>query len=150
MHKTGTISFFIRMFIVSAILGFAVQAQLISNQYSTTWIGNTYANGRDHVPQNIYDISVAPDGTVFTDVIWDEGDYECTQFNSDGSINRPAAFTHGWGSYGGMAVACNSNYVFIAEIMIHEKNAGFDTNTWPAAGCKQTFPIWFNAHERRG
>ncbi len=123
---------------------FAASGQQTANLYSTTWAANTYANGLNHVQQNIFDIAVAPDGTVFTDVVWDEGDYECTQFNPDGTINKPATYTHGWGPYGGMAVACNSNYVFLAQGMQYVSSSYYDTNSWPAPNC-----YWYGLSRRQ-
>lgn len=122
----------------------STQAQQTTNLYTTTWIGNTIASNLDHVQQNFYDISVLPNGTIFTDVVWDEGDYECTQFNSNGNIVEPANWTHGWGPTGGMAVACNSNYLFLAQNVDYVDSGYWDTNTWPSNGY-----VWYGVSRRQ-
>ena len=91
----------------------------------------------------IYNIAVGSDGTVFTDVVWDEGGYECTQWNPDGTLNRSADYTHGWGNNGGMAVACAANYVYLGE-EITSVSGYTNANTWPAANLH-----WFGISRRQ-
>ena len=50
---------------------------------------------------------VIPDGTVFTNVGWDEAGGNVDEYR-DGKLVRYAKHTHGWGFNGGKAVAANS------------------------------------------
>ena len=47
----------------------------VPGTYTTSWLGNSVANGVDHVQQNITALTVTSDGTAYTNVYWDEGGY---------------------------------------------------------------------------
>src|SRR5450759_3135035 len=78
----------------------------------TSWIGNSYGGGKKWVQQDIHAMAVMPDGTVFTNVGWDEAGGNAGEFR-DGELVRYAMHTHGWGYQGGEAVAANSRYVYL-------------------------------------
>jgi hypothetical protein len=115
--------------LVCIITGFASEKL----NYTVGWIGNTYPGAKRHVPQDIDAICVLPDGTVFSNVHWEEGGANCTMFRN-GEVVAIAGHTHGWGNQGGYAVAANSKYLFIGGRMNNEGGNLQDPNTWPPKG----------------
>lgn len=115
--------------LVCIITGFASEKL----NYTVGWIGNTYPGAKRHVPQDIDAICVLPDGTVFSNVHWEEGGANCTMFRN-GEVVAIAGHTHGWGNQGGYAVAANSKYLFIGGRMNNEGGNLQDLNTWPPKG----------------
>jgi hypothetical protein len=77
-------------------------------EYESSWIGNSYPGGQRWVPQDIDHIFVTADGTVYSNVHWEEGGGNVTAFK-DGEVLGPARRTHGWGNQGGYAVAANDS-----------------------------------------
>jgi hypothetical protein len=108
----------------------------------TSWVGNTYPGAKGWVQQDIRAMAVTGDGTVFTNIEWEEGGGNVGEY-CDGALVRYAMHTHGWGANGGRAVAVNSNYVFIGLVMGNEGGGLRDDNTWPAKGLK-----WFGVSRR--
>lgn len=100
---------------------------------TVTWLGNSYPGGQFHVPQDIDGLCATPDGRVFSNVYWEEGGGNVTQFK-DGKVLGAAGHTHGWGNAGGRAVACNSKYLFIGCRMQNEGGGLNDLSTWPPKG----------------
>jgi hypothetical protein len=99
-----------------------------------TWIGNSYPGGDGkHVPQDIDALCVTPDGRVFSNVFWEEGGGNVTEFK-DGKVLGNAGHTHGWGHTGGKAIACNSKYLYIGCRMENEGGGLKDLSTWPPKG----------------
>ena len=98
-----------------------------------SWIGNTFPGATKWVQQDIEAMCVTPDGTVFTNVAWEEGGGNCGQYK-DGDVLGFARHTHGWGAGGGQAVAANSKYVFIGMQMSNEGGGLQDPETWPPKG----------------
>ena len=82
--------------------------------YSTTWVGNSFGGGEKWVQNWIDSMFVAPDGTVYTASIWDEGGREFGIYK-DGEVVGKMRDTHGWATGGGLAVTANDKYVFIAH-----------------------------------
>lgn len=80
-------------------------------------------------------MAVMSDGTVFTDVEWEEGGGNVGEYR-DGELVRYARHTHGWGAMGGEAIAVNPKYVFIGMAMGNEGGGLKDENTWPPKGSK--------------
>ena len=106
--------------------------------YRTSWIGNTYggldADGKGQwVQQDIAAMHVTPDGTVYTNVPWEEAGGNCMMYK-DGKMLGAAMHTHGWGFNGGKAVAVNDKYVFIALMGNNEGGGLVDPDTWPPKG----------------
>lgn len=82
----------------------------------TSWIGNSYGGAEKWVQHNIQAMTVLPDGTVFTNVYWEEGGGNAGEYR-EGKLIRYAKHTHGWGYEGGAAVAANSDYLYLgAEV----------------------------------
>lgn len=80
--------------------------------YSTSWIGNTFSGNRKWVQINIEAMYVAPDGTVYTNSIWDEAAKEAGIYKN-GDVAGYAADLHGWERLGGKAVTANSRYLYV-------------------------------------
>lgn len=87
-------------------------------------------------------MAVTEDGTVFTNVEWDEGGGQVGEYR-DGELIRYARHTHGWGANGGVAIAANSKYVFIGMVMGNEGGGLKDEKTWPPKGSK-----WYGVSRR--
>ena len=88
-------------------------------KYSVSWIGNSFSGKHDWVLQDVADIFVDADGTLFTNVGWDEGGGNVQEYK-DGKLIATAFHTHGWGYEGGQAVTANSKYLFIAQTVDNE------------------------------
>lgn len=106
-----------------------------------SWVGNSF-NGKDGwVLQDVEDICVTPDGTLFTNVGWDEAGGNVQEYR-EGRLVRVAGHTHGWGYEGGQAVAANARYVFIAQGVDNE-GGGLKGSSWPAKGL-----VWSGVSRR--
>ncbi len=101
----------------------------------TSWIGNTYGGAQKWVQQDISALTVMADGTVFTNVGWDEAGGNAGEYR-DGELIRYAGHTHGWGNQGGEAVAANSRYLYVGVAMENEHGGLKDPATWPPKGSK--------------
>jgi hypothetical protein len=88
-------------------------------EYRTSWIGNTFGGlnpetGKGQwVQPDIAAMCVTPDGTVYTNALWEEAGSNCMMYK-DGKMLAAAMDTHGRGASGGKAIAVNDKYVFIA------------------------------------
>jgi len=89
--------------------------------YRTTWLGNTFGGGSKWVQNFIEGMAVAPDGTVVCASGWDEAGREYGIYRG-GDVLGLCADTHGWGEFGGSAVAIGRRYLFIA--MVHGNEGG--------------------------
>lgn len=105
----------------------------------SSWIGNSYGGARKWVQQDIAALCVMPDGTVFTNVEWDEGGGNAGEYKN-GELLRYAMRTHGWGNNGGTAVGANSRYLYLGTQVHNERGGLVDAATWPVKG-KQWFGI---------
>ena len=63
----------------------------------TSWVGNSYPGAKKWVQQDIRAMVVTEDGTVFTNVEWEEGGGNVGEYR-DGELIRYARHTHGWGA----------------------------------------------------
>ncbi len=97
---------------------------------TVSWLGNTFPGGAQWVQQDIRALAVASDGSVYTNVEWDEGGAEVCMYR-DGKVAAVARHTHGWGYHGGEAVAVNSRYVFFGQKVENEGGHLQDSSTWP-------------------
>lgn len=111
-------------------------------QAVTSWIGNSYGGAKQWVQQDIRAMTVMPDGTVFTNVEWDEAGGNAGEFR-DGALIRYALHMHGWGNGGGTAVAANSRYVYLGVSVSNEGGKLIDAETWPPKESK-----WFGISRR--
>jgi hypothetical protein len=115
------------------------QSQL---NYTTSWIGNTFGFGDGKwVQHDVEAISVAPDGTVYTNAPWDEAGSEIAAYRNGDKL-AVAGQTHGWGNTGGDAIATNGTYLY-AAMSIGNGNNGLVGADFPPSG--QT---WFGITRR--
>ena len=127
-------------------LATAIHAELVApngakrlENYRTSWLGNSFGGldpetGKGQwVQQDIAAMHVCADGTVYTNVPWEEAGGNCSMYK-DGKMLGSAGHTHGWGFNGGKAVAANDKYVFIALRGNCEGGGLKDPDTWPPKG----------------
>jgi len=93
---------------------------------TTDWIGNTYG-GNDpsfpnntlfHVPMDMNNIYVTPDGKVYSNTDWDEGGRAVSVFNKNGQmISRLNDLNDSpnWDNATGNAVASDGHYIFASN-----------------------------------
>jgi hypothetical protein len=109
-----------------------------------SWFGNSYADAR-FMPQGIEGMYVAPDGTTFTNIFWEEGGGNVAVIGTDGDVrprpHMPGYF--GWGHGGGKAVAANSKYLFFSQQYNNEGGALRNADNWPPAG-----KVWYGISRR--
>src|SRR6266571_8317895 len=85
---------------IASVLALAAHAQDFSSprlEAVTSWIGNSYGGAKKWVQQDIHAMAVTPDGTVFTNVQWDEAGGNAGEYR-DGELIRYGLHTHGWGN----------------------------------------------------
>jgi hypothetical protein len=102
---------------------------------SVSWLGNSLPGAEAWVQQDVHAMLVTPDGTVWTNVEWDEAGREVGVYR-DGKVVGKAGHTHGWGYHGGRAIAVNDDHVFIAQTMDNEGGGLKDPDTWPPKGTR--------------
>ena len=108
------------------------QAQAPKLNYSVSWIGNSYNGKTAWTLQDVDALCVLPDGTLFTNVFWDENGGNVQEYRA-GEMTGIAEHTHGWGYNGGAAVAANSKYLFIAQ-QVDNEGSGLKGSSWPEKG----------------
>src|SRR5579871_503663 len=109
-------------------------AQAQELRYSVSWMGNSFSGKDAWVLQDVDDLCVTPDGTVFTNVFWDEAGGNVQEYK-DGALLQMARHTHGWGYEGGAGVAATSRYLFIVQNVDNE-GGGLKGNSWPTKGTR--------------
>ena len=82
------------------------------SRYTTSWIGNSFCGGDKWVQIKISGMYVAPDGTIYTNSIWDEAGREVGIYR-DGDVIGKADDLHGWGRHGGDAITEDDKYMFV-------------------------------------
>ena len=112
------------------VLSFAAAPPEI--HYKVSWVGNSFSGKDAWVLQDVEGICVLPDGTLFTNVFWDEAGGNVSEYQ-DGKFLGAAGHSHGWGYEGGSAVTANSRYLYIATNVDCE-GGGLKGNSWPAKG----------------
>jgi hypothetical protein len=105
-------------------------AQQIPN-VKNSWMGNSNADPNTSMPQGLEGMCVSKDGTVYTNVMWEEGGSHFTGIK-DGNVVHGA--TSGWTYVGGADAANNSTYVYFAIRLGNENGNLVDPNRYPAAG----------------
>jgi hypothetical protein len=101
---------------------------------TTSWLGNTFGYGDGMWTQiDISAIAVAPDGKVYTNSVWDESGAESAIYQ-DGKMLGRAGDTHGWGNFGGNAIALNRHCVFIAATVDSMGGSLVGVGIWPPKG----------------
>jgi hypothetical protein len=83
--------------------------------HKTSWIGNSFGGGKKWVQNQIEAMYVAPNGTVYTNSVWDEGGREAGIYK-DGDAVGNAGDNHGWSRFGGKAVTADSKYIYVAML----------------------------------
>jgi len=111
----------------------SLAAQSPSLRYTVSWIGNDYSGKTQWVQQDVGGLFVDGDGTVFTNVFWEEGGNNASQYDGAGRFVRSARHTHGWGYEGGDSVAANARYVFIVQ-RVDNEDGHLVGNSWPPRG----------------
>jgi len=101
-----------------------------STTYKTSWIGNTFGGGNKWVQIQVSSMYVAPDGTVYTNSGWDEGDREVGIYKN-GDVIGKADDTHGWGRGGGVAVTADKKYLYVA---MQQSQSGSPGEDYPPSG----------------
>ncbi len=96
-----------------------------TNTYTTSWIGNTFGGGSKWVQIQISGMYVAPNGTVYTNSIWDEAAREAGIYKN-GDVIGKADDLHGWGRGGGKAIAADKKYIYVAMQQAHDGKPGED------------------------
>ncbi|MBN2475148.1 MAG: hypothetical protein JXB62_11105 [Pirellulales bacterium] len=100
-----------------------------------SWLGNSFPGADAWIQQDIRALTVTPDGTVLTNVEWEEGGGNVGEYR-DGRLVRYARHTHGWGALGGEAIAANAGYVYLGGLFHNEGGHLQDEGTWPPKGKK--------------
>ncbi|GAB4246447.1 MAG: SMP-30/gluconolactonase/LRE family protein [Candidatus Methylacidiphilales bacterium] len=81
--------------------------------YTTTWVGNSLGgSGGKHWGNDVDAMVVLPDGTCFTNTLWEEGAREMGRYR-DGDVLPAQPDLHGWGRLGGRAIAANRSHLFL-------------------------------------
>ncbi|TAF77079.1 MAG: hypothetical protein EAZ53_03075 [Bacteroidetes bacterium] len=106
---------------------FATYAQQVPN-VKNSWFGNSTPLTATFTPQGMDDMCVGKDGTCYTNVPWEEGGANFSEFKN-GNVNHGDA-SHGWGAGGGMAAASNLNYVYWSMVMGNEGGGLSGTGGW--------------------
>ncbi|HEY1997645.1 hypothetical protein [Paraburkholderia sp.] len=142
-----SLSFLPLLFLLGCLLGGLltsdVSAETLLN-VKTSWIGNTFGYGDGMWTQiDISAIAVAPDGKVYTNSVWDESGAESGIYQ-DGKMLGRAGDTHGWGNFGGNAVAVNQHCVFIAVTVDSLSGSLVAPGIWPPKGRQ-----WYGVSRRQ-
>ena len=78
-------------------LAIAAPANPVPGKLECSWVANDFSGKDQWVQHDIEGICVMPDGTVFTNVTWEEGGVNVQQYQN-GKLIRAALHTHGWGN----------------------------------------------------
>ncbi|WP_106828016.1 hypothetical protein [Parabacteroides pacaensis] len=85
----------------------------VIKNYTTSWIGNDGGWEETHIPHDMLNLYVRPDGVVATICGWDEGGTNVGVFKDGRLISRPeGSGTGGWGRFSGKAVVLDDKYVY--------------------------------------
>lgn len=99
--------------LAASLLGWPAAA-CAALDYRTSWLGNTLGFGSGRwVPNAVEAIAVTPEGMVLTNTEWDEAGGEITVIR-DGKVLGVGDHTHGWGNFGGDAIALGDGFAFTA------------------------------------
>ena len=92
----------------------------LGEQYRVDWVGNSFPatkiisnDHRQHVQQEIEDIFVKPDGTIYSNAVWDERFAQASVYR-DGEQIAMMDKMRGHGVKGGYAVTAQGKYVYVA------------------------------------
>ena len=120
--------------LLCALLALPAGAQTPKLDCTVSWFGNSYNGKSRWTLQDVADLCVLPDGTLFTNVFWDEGGANVQEYRA-GDVVAVAGHTHGWGYDGGAAVAANAKCLFIAQ-RVGSEGGGLKGESWPPKGFR--------------
>lgn len=87
--------------------------EVSQKNHTTSWIANDGGWEEVHIPHDMLNMFVHPDGTVATICGWDEGGTNVAVFRDGQLISRPeGSGTGGWGRFSGAQVALDDHYVY--------------------------------------
>ena len=124
----------IMLAVVLAMFTLQMSGQTLPGTIINSWIGNSNADDQTFMPQGIEGMYVATDGTVYTNVYWEEGGGQQTEVKN--GVVKHAWGSHGWGHQGGTAITANANYVYYSQEYGSEGGGLVDANHWPPAGIR--------------
>ena len=85
----------------------------VLKNYTTSWIANDGGWEETHIPHDMLNMYVRPDGTVATVCGWDEGGTNVAVFRNGKLLSRPeGSGTGGWGRFSWLGVALDDSYVY--------------------------------------
>jgi uncharacterized protein YuzE len=129
---------------IFCLLAFLIEPQIncaqVLNNYTNSWIGNTFGTPASHIQHSIDNLYVTPSGKIATITSWDEGGHNVAIFDSNGvQIGVPEqSGTGSYGRFSGSAVFMDDQFVY--QLMTQK---GCDGNN----GNLYFFPIcgtqWF-------
>ena len=90
--------------------------------YTTSWLGNSLPGSDGWVLQAVDDIFVTPDGTVYTNVEWDEHGINVSAYRDGAFVAEARVGNHG----GGHTITANDEYIFFAGDEHRTGNPGID------------------------
>jgi len=106
---------------------------------AVAWFGNDIETGPDipawggQTPHNVADIHVTADGTLFTNVHWDEHGANVTEFKGGRWVNSAHVGNHG----GGHAITANSRFIYFAGNRYRTGKQGIDRRTRENISCQE-------------
>jgi hypothetical protein len=121
-----------------------------TTSFKTSWIGNTFGGGAKWVQNQVLDMYVATDGTVYTNSFWDEAGREAGVYKN-GDVIAKAEDLHGWERFGGFAVTADKKHLYVGmeqRYIATDKPADYppEKTTWycvrryELSGKKAPFP----------
>ena len=115
----------------------SLSAQQITTNVTNSWFGNTNPDHLTFMPQGIEGMFVNSDGTVYTNIYWEEGGGNLTKIAVNGAVSH-ADGMFGWGHAGGIGICANASYVFAAQEYTNEGGKLYTSNptAYPSTGNK--------------
>ena len=119
MKKDRNYNIFFLLILIFSVLSInTIIAQELEN-YSASWVGNSFKGEPGWIPQDVEDIFVTPDGTVYTNVGWEEDRNNVVQLKNGKFIDGICPFAGDGGSnvprHVGRTITANEEYVFYAS-----------------------------------
>ncbi|TAH03069.1 MAG: T9SS C-terminal target domain-containing protein [Sphingobacteriales bacterium] len=100
-----------------------------------SWFGNSSPNVQSFVPQGIEGMCVSKDGTVYSNVPYEEGGGNFGEFKTNGDVTHGDT-SFGWGMGGGSDATSNSTYVYWSMEIGNEGGGLVDPQKWPVGNNK--------------
>lgn len=97
----------------TSIFTISIKANDNTIQYTTSWIANDGGWEENHIPHDMLNMYVHPDGTMATICGWDEGGTNVGVYRDGRLISRPeGSGTGGWGRMSGVQTVLDDKYVY--------------------------------------